>query len=224
MRRPLALLAVLVAIAAAVAVGVGEETPQAAPQEVALPAPVTKGTMSVEEALTRRRSVRAYETKALTREQLGQLLWAMQGITDPATGHRTAPSAMARYPLTVYVFDEHGVFSYEPQGHKLITVSDKDQRPDLAEVSQRPVGQAPVTFVITGDASKLGTRFPARAEQFVALEVGHVAQNLALQATALGLGTLTIGGFDPAAVAKLLSLPVGQAVIYVMPVGYPAAR
>ena len=223
MRRPLPLVVVLLAIAAAIAIGVGEDAPPAAPREVALPAPVTKGTVSLEEALSRRRSVRAYESKALTQQQLGQLLWAMQGITDPATGHRTAPSAMARYPLTVYVFNADGVFTYQPQGHKLITVSDKDQRPDLAGVSQRSVGQAAVTFVITGDPSKLGARAAARAQQFMTLEVGHVAQNLALQAVALGLGSVPIGGFDPAAVAKLLNLPESQAVIYLLPVGYPAA-
>jgi SagB-type dehydrogenase family enzyme len=224
MKRLIASVVACAAIALPIALAVSASAPGATQQEIALPAPVTKGTMSLEEALSRRRSVRAYETKSITQQQLGQLLWAAQGITDPATGHRTAPSAMARYPLTVYAFDSDGVFSYEPKGHKLIRVADQDRRPELTDISQRPVGQAPVTFVITGDPSKLGDRFAGQAERFTYLEVGHAAQNLALEATALGLATVTIGGFDPAAVGKLLELPQGVLVIYVMPVGYPAAR
>jgi SagB-type dehydrogenase family enzyme len=221
MRRLLAPLCVCAAIGVAVPIGIHAA---ATPMEVALPAPVTKGTMSLEEALSHRRSVRSYETKPLTQQQLGQLLWATQGITDPATAHRTAPSAMARYPLTVYVFDSGGVFSYQPDGHKLIRLADQDRRSELAAVSQRPVQQAPVSVVITGDPARFGGRSAGMAERFTYLEVGHAAQNLALQATALGLATVTIGGFDPTAVAKLLDLPEGVLVVYVMPVGYPAAR
>lgn len=221
MKRLIALLVVCSAIGAAIAVGVRAEGPVAAPPEIALPAPVTKGTMSLEEALSRRRSVRGFDAKPITQQQLGQLLWAAQGITDPATGHRAAPSAMARYPLTVYVCTADGVFTYQPQGHKLIRVTDQDHR---AEVTQSARGgqAAPVSFVFTGDPSKFGSRFPERASAFVYLEVGHAAENLALEATALGLATVTQGGLDTAAAAKALNLPEGTLVVYTMPVGYPA--
>jgi SagB-type dehydrogenase family enzyme len=223
MKRLIAVLIVVAAMAVPVAV-VGEPTaPAAGPQGVTLPAPETKGGMSLNEALSRRRSVRAFDAKVLDQQQLGQLLWAAQGITDPATGHRTAPSAMAVYPLTVYVCTADGVFTYEPKGHKLVRVSTEDRR---ADVTQPPRGgqPAPVSFVFTGDPSKFGSRFPDRAAAFVYLEVGHAAENLALEATALGLATVTQGGIDAAKVSKSLNVPQGALVVYTMPVGYPVAR
>lgn len=193
------------------------------PQEITLPAPATAGGMSLNEALLRRRSVRGFDAKPLSQQQLGQLLWAAQGITDPATGHRAAPSAMAKYPLTVYVCRADGVFKYEPQGHKLVCVANEDRR---ADVTQRPRGggPAPVSFVFTGDPSKFGSSFPDRAAAFVYLEVGHAAENLALEATALGLATVPQGGVDVAKISEVLGLRQGTMVVYTMPVGYPASH
>ncbi|MFB3879678.1 MAG: SagB/ThcOx family dehydrogenase [Armatimonadota bacterium] len=223
MRRLAWLLVVSVGIGVAGVVGIGAEAPAAAPQEIALPAPATKGTMSLEEAISKRRSVRGFQARALSEQQVGQLLWAAQGITDPTTGHRAAPSAMAMYPLTMYLFRTDGIFSYEPSGHKLVRVSGEDRR---AEVTQRARGgeAAPVTFIFTGDRSKMGTRMAEMADRFIYLEVGHVAENLALEATALGLATVTQGGINQQAIAKLLDLPETALVVYAMPVGYPAAR
>ena len=223
MKRLIAMLIGLAAVAGAVGVIGGETVPASGPQEVTLPAPETKGGMSLNEALSRRRSVRSFDAKALDQQQIGQLLWAAQGISDPATGHRTAPSAMARYPLTVYVCTAEGVFTYVPQGHKLVRVSTEDRR---ADVTQPPRGgqPAPVSFVFTGDPSKFGSRFPDRAAAFVYLEVGHAAENLALEATALGLATVTQGGIDAAKVSKALDLPEGTMVVYTMPVGYPVVQ
>ncbi len=223
MKRLIAVLVVVAAMVVPIAVVRGATAPAAAPQEITLPAPDTAGGMSLNEALSRRRSVRGFEAKTLDQQQLGQLLWAAQGITDTATGHRTAPSAMAMYPLTVYVCTADGVFTYEPKGHKLVRVSTEDRR---ADVTQRPRGgqAAPVSFVFTGDPSKFGARFPDRAAAFVYLEVGHAAQNLALEATALGLATVPQGGIDAAKVSEALNLPQGTMVVYTMPVGYPLAR
>jgi hypothetical protein len=128
MRWLVALLVACLVIGTAAVTGIGADAPVATPQEVTLPTPVTKGTMSLEEAIAKRRSVRGFHTQALTDQQIGQLLWAAQGTTDPATGHRAAPSAMAMYPLTVYVFKTDGVFAYEPKGHRLIRISDQDRR------------------------------------------------------------------------------------------------
>lgn len=223
MKRLIGALIVVAAMAVPIAVVGGAAAPAAGPQEVTLPAPETQGGMSLNEALSRRRSVRGFDAKALGQQQLGQLLWAAQGITDPATGHRAAPSAMAIYPLTVYVCTADGVFTYEPSGHKLVRVSTEDRR---ADVTQSPRGgqAAPVSFVFTGDPSKFGSRFPDRAAAFVYLEVGHAAENLALEATALGLATVTQGGIDAAKVSEALNLPEGTMVVYTMPVGYPVAE
>ncbi len=223
MKRLIAVLIVVAAIAVPIALVVGATGPAAGPEEVVLPAPETTGGMSLNEALSRRRSIRGFEAKPLDQRQLGQLLWATQGITDPATGHRAAPSAMARYPLTVYVCTADGVFTYEPNGHKLVRVSTEDRR---ADVTQSPRGgqAAPVSIVFTGDPSTFGTRFPDRAAAFVYLEVGHAAENLALEATALGLATVPQGGIDAAKISEVLGLPEGTMVVYTMPVGHPAAE
>ncbi len=223
MKRLIAVLVVLAAMAVPIAVVGGASAPASGPQEVMLPAPETRGGMSLNEALSRRRSVRGFGAKTLSQQQVGQLLWAAQGITDLATGHRTSPSAMAKYPLTAYVCTADGVFTYLPEGHKLVRVSTEDRR---AEVTQAPRGgqPAPVSFVFTGDPAKLGSRSPDRAAVFVYLEVGHAAENLALEATALGLATVTQGGIDAAKVSEALSLPQGTLVVYTMPVGYPAAQ
>ena len=222
MKRLIALLTVVAAMAVPIAVVGGATAPAAGRQEVTLPAPETKGGMSLNEALSRRRSVRSFDAKTVGQQQLGQLLWAAQGITDPATGHRTSPSAMAMYPLTVYVCTADGVFTYEPKGHKLVRVSTEDRR---ADVTQPPRGgqSAPVSFVFTGDPSKFGSRLPDRAAAFVYLEVGHAAENLALEATALELATVTQDGIDAAKISKALNLAQGTLVVYTMPVGYPVA-
>ncbi len=220
MARFVAMVVMAAVVALAVAVGCTATAP-ATGSEIALPAPSTTGGMSLNEALTKRRSVRSFQAKDLTPQQLGQLLWAAQGITDPATGHRTAPSAMAKYPLTVYVFNSAGVFSYVPQGHKLLRVADQDRRGDLAQGGQGALRQAPVIFIITGDPSKLGSRSGDRAKDFTWVEAGHAAQNLALEATALGLGTVTMGGVNGDAVRTVLNLPQSILVMYAMPVGYP---
>ncbi len=222
MKRLIAVLVLTAAIAVPVAI-FGATAPAAAPQEVALPAPQTAGGMSLNEALSRRRSVRGFSAKALDQQQLGQLLWAAQGITDPATGHRAAPSAMAVYPLTLYVCTADGVFTYEPKGHKLVRLSTEDRRADVTQPA-RGGQQAPVSFIFTGDPSKFGSRFPDRAAAFICLEVGHAAENLALEATALGLATVTQGGIDVEKARNALGLPQGTLVVYTMPVGHPVAR
>lgn len=231
MRYVIIVLLVGAAIALGIAIGCGASATAPAPQvaavpagpTIALPAPATTGGMSLNEALLKRRSVRNFESRPLTTQQVSQLLWAAQGITDPATGHRAAPSAMARYPLTIYMFNAEGVFSYQPQGHQLVRLADRDRRAELAEGGQPSLRQAPVTFIFTGDPAKMGGRAPQMAASWVIVEVGHAAENLALEATALGLGTVTVGGVNGATVKKVLGLPESIVVVYAMPVGYPAA-
>jgi SagB-type dehydrogenase family enzyme len=191
----------------------------AAPVEIALPAPDTIGKVPVEQALAKRRSVRQFAPEDLTLSQIGQLCWAAQGITEPTHGLRTAPSAMAAYPLDLYVVKSDGVFRYLPQGHKLIKLSGEDKRAAIS--TQASVGAAPVVFVMVGVMSRTA-RFGPRAERFVAIEAGHVGQNLHLQAVALGLGSVSVGGFQDADVVKALDLPEGQTPFYVIPVGKPA--
>ena len=188
-----------------------------------LPAPRADGPVSLEEALSGRRSARSFTLEALTVEEVSQLLWAAQGITA-SWGGRTAPSAGALYPLVVYVADQGTLSRYLPDGHRLEIVSEGDLRADLARAAhdQEAVAAAPVVFAITAVPARTEAKYGDRAERYVHLEAGHAAQNLLLQATALGLGGVPIGAFDDGDVARILRLPEGSVPIYLIPVGHPS--
>jgi len=188
-----------------------------------LPAPEQKGKMSLEEALARRRSVREFTREALTERELSQLLWAAQGITHPE-GLRAAPSAGALYPLELYVTSAGGFYRYEARPHQLIRLSDRDLRAAMrrAALDQEAITQAPAVFVIAAVYKRTSRKYgAARTPRYVHMEVGHAAQNLLLEAVALGLGGVPIGAFEDEALQKALELPVDQCPLYLIPVGHP---
>lgn len=188
-----------------------------------LPEPLLSGNVSIEETLANRRSVRSFQDTLLTEQQIGQLLWAAQGVSDPS-GLRTAPSAGATYPLEVYAAIPDGLFRYEPENHSLIQVLAYDPRPDLYQAALRQswVRDAPLVIVITADYSRTSQRYgPERTPQYVHLEAGHAAQNILLQAVALGLGTVPVGAFYDDQVIEVLTLPASESPLYLIPVGKP---
>ena len=88
---------------------------------IALPTPKTSGTMSVEEAISKRRSMRDYSEQPLTLRELSQILWAAQGITDPGRKLRSAPSAGATYPIEIYIVTGvNGVEGLEPGVYRYV--------------------------------------------------------------------------------------------------------
>lgn len=192
-----------------------------------LPAPATTGQHSLEALLQQRRSVRDYPEQALSLAQLGQLLWAAQGITHGA-GYRTAPSAGALYPLELYavVGDvsglHNGIYHYRPKGHVLVKIMDGDRRAALADaaLAQASVAQAPVVIVFTAVTARTEKKYAQRAQRYIDIEVGHAAENLYLQAEALGLGTVDVGAFGDEAVAHVLQLPNDRVPLLLMPVGH----
>jgi SagB-type dehydrogenase family enzyme len=179
--------------------------------------------MSLTEAIAKRRSIRDFAPDPLSLEQISQLAWAAQGITEPTRGLRTAPSAGALYPLELYLLTKDGVFHYLPQGHKLIQLSDADRRGDLskAALDQSSVAQAALDIVIAGVFSRTEAKYRERARQYVYIEAGHVGQNIHLQAVALGLGSVSVGAFRDQAVSEVLALSADQTPLYVIPVGHP---
>lgn len=188
-----------------------------------LPTPSLKGSLTLEEILARRRSVREFSDVPLTPMELSQLLWAAQGITDPA-GLRTAPSAGALYPLEVYAAMRDGVYRYEPQGHRLIVQIQRDVRLALraAALNQDAVLNAPVVIVIAAVYARTAYKYGAeRSPRYVHLEAGHTAQNVLLQAVALNLGAVPIGAFYDDQVQRALNLPSDHQPLYLIPVGQP---
>jgi SagB-type dehydrogenase family enzyme len=194
--------------------------------EMALPEPRYKGNVSLEEALLQRRSVREYSAEPLMMAEVSQLLWAAQGITSTG-GNRTAPSAGGLYPLEVYLVAGNvenlaaGVYRYIPEGHKLATVKKGDIRKELAKASldQSWVGRGAIDIVIAAVYEKTSGRYGERATRYVDMEAGHAAQNLCLQATALGLGAVTVGAFHDEQVQDALDIPTDNIPLYVIPVG-----
>lgn len=193
---------------------------------IKLPLVKTRGEMSVEEAISRRRSQRKFKDTPLSQEHLSQILWAAQGITSQY-GFRSAPSAGATFPLTVYVAVGEvkdipaGVYRYRPEGHYLEAISDKDIRNKLltSALGQVMIAEAPVDIIITAEYNRTTHRYRKRGVRYVDMEVGHAGQNIYLECESLGLGTCAVGAFDDRAVKQLLG--IREDPLYIMPIGFP---
>lgn len=188
-----------------------------------LPEPDRRGERTLEWALDRRQSIRAFSRAALTPAQIGQLLWAAQGLN--AVGGRTSPSAGGLYPLEVYGVTADGVAHYDPAGHRLELTLSRDVRPELARAAlgQEFIAVAPLTIVLCAVFERVTSRYgKARGERYVFFEIGHASQNVLLEAVALGLGSVPVGAFRDEEVHRLLELPRDRPPLYMMPVGYPA--
>ena len=193
---------------------------------VALPKPSLTGSISLEQLLAQRRSVRDYSDTSLELAEIGQLLWAAQGITH-SRGFRTAPSAGALYPLELYVAAGHveglakGVYHYDPVRHQLEKTSDDDVRDALARaaLSQLWLKDASAVIAFTADYERTTNKYGRRGNRYVHMEVGHAAQNLFLQSEALGLDTVVVGAFYDDEVARVLQLPTEIKALILMPFG-----
>ena len=139
---------------------------------------------------------------------------------------RTAPSAGALYPLELYLVAgmvrglDPGVYKYAPAGHKLVKMIAGDQRHELASAAHGQDAVAAV-LVFTAVERRTARKYGSRGMRYVHIETGHASQNVFLEATALGLGTVVVGAFEDDAVGELLHLPEGEAPLYLMPLGRP---
>lgn len=191
---------------------------------IGLPPPDIQGRVPLEQAMARRRSVREFTTEPLSENELSQLLWAAQGVTDPH-GRRTAPSAGGLYALEVYIGTAKGFYHYAPRSHELELRGNSDLRPSLYWAAQcrRFIRAAPAVFVITAVCERIEHEYGSeRGPIYAHLEAGHAAQNILLQATALGLGGVPVGGFFEDQVSKALRLACGERPVYLIAVGHPA--
>jgi SagB-type dehydrogenase family enzyme len=209
---------------------------------IPLPAPVTAGGEALTRALAQRRSVRAFQDAPLRLADVAQLLWAAQGVTaktpEPAGwrsqwgawrgGLRTAPSAGALYPLELFLVAgrveglDPGVYHYVPGEHVLQPVGECGPG-ELAgaALSQRAVADAAAVLVFTAVYKRTEAKYGERAPRYVHIEVGAAAENVLLQATALGLGSVFVGAFKDDAVSEVLGLPADHAPLGLVPVGRP---
>jgi len=188
-------------------------------------------------AIQNRRSHRRFTKEALTLEELSFLLWTTQGVhqrLDSTTALRTVPSAGARHALETYLLAfrvqglELGVYRYLPLEHELLL---EFQEPDLrrqiveATLGQSFVGEAAVTFVWTAVPYRMEWRYGLAAHKVIALDAGHVCQNLYLVCEAIGAGTCAVAAYHQPLMDRLVRVDGGEeSVIYLAPVGkVPAA-
>lgn len=202
-------------------------TPPTNTTTLPLPEPRFDSDVSVEQALLQRRSVRDYRDAPLTLDEISQLLWAAQGITEPTRGFRTSPSAGATYPLETYLVAgtveavSAGVYRYDPAENKLMEVRDGDIRAELASAAlgQRFIEEAAISIVLSAVYERTTNRYGDRGIRYVHMEAGHAAQNLYLQAVALDLGMVVVGAFHDDQVGNILRLPGEERPLYIIPVG-----
>lgn len=193
---------------------------------IRLPAPKTDGETSVEKALRERRSIRQFKRQPLSLAEVSQLLWAAQGITGSG-GVRTAPSAGALYPLELYLVAgsveglTEGVYKYRPDGHELIRSVDGDKRIELsrAALGQTSVRDAGAVLLLTAVYERTTARYGERGILYVHIEIGHVGQNVCLQAVALKLGAAVIGAFDDSQVKRIANLAPKEEPLYLIAIG-----
>ena len=197
------------------------------PALIELPEPAQTGAVSLEETLARRRSLRAFAPDPIPLQSIGQLAWSAQGVTEAATGYRTAPSAGGTLPVEVDLLLhgvpglEDAVYRYHPAEHALRRRLAGDRRVAVTEttLNQEFVRDAPVVVALSAVAARITPRFGALSDRLIDMEVGHVAQNVSLQAVALGLGTVVVVAFREADLVAALELAEGERPIYLMPVG-----
>ncbi len=203
---------------------------------VELPLPVLDGFVSVERALANRRSIREYTGDPISLQELSQILWASYGISEVTYGFKTTPSAGATYPLEVYAvvyprgvilskdsYLEPGSYKYDPYTHTLTLVKKGDLSRNLYEagLEQEWILDARACLVITAVYERTTRRYGSRGIRYVLIEVGHAAQNVYLQATALGLATVAIGAFHDERVKEIVGASPNEHVLYMMPIARP---
>ena len=196
-------------------------------QEVSLPSPEEEGEATLESVLLERESRRSFAEDPLSLREIGQLLWAGQGIDGMTGATRTAPSAGGTHPLEIYLVTKSsedlqiGVHRYDPVEHTLKTVVTEDRRNMLAKAAlgQDFIAEAPVNLVLVAHYERTTATYGERGKRYVKMEAGHAGQNICLQAEALGLNSVVIGAFDDNTVRELLDTEADP--LAVIPVGYP---
>ncbi len=206
------------------------EESTAIPREIALSGPDTSGGIPLNQALSKRHSVREFTEQEVTWDDLSQILWAADGITRPESGKRTAPSPMATYPARIYLANKQGVYLFDVKEMKLTLVVEGDCRARLS--SYKSVSMAPLSLIAVADTAKtkatMDVRWKGNPENdklsvlFCHDEAGAMAQNIYLEATSLGLGTVFVGGFKKKEITDLLQLKE-EMILWVMPIGYEKA-
>ena len=188
---------------------------------IKLPKPLLEGKKSLEQCIYERESVRNYKESKIEIEKISQLLWSAQGKKGYK---RTIPSAGAIYPLEIYaILKDKGFFHYNFEKHILELLKEEDLSQKLAKASgdQQFITRSYLNIIICANFSRTTQRYGDRGLRYVFIEVGHSAQQIHLQAVALGLVSVPVGAFQDEEVKRVLELPKKIEPLYIIPIGYP---
>jgi len=177
-----------------------------------------RGTVLMQ-ALADRQSHRECADKELSTADLSDLLWAANGINRPEKGMRTAPSALNRQDIDIYVVTGKGTYKYLPDENRLMMLEKGDHRNAVAS-GQDFVKQFPVSLVLVSDLSKFGDKNNDRTLMMAAIDAGHVSQNICLFCSGTGLVTVPRATMDNNALKRILHLGDTQIPLLNNPVGY----
>jgi len=183
-------------------------------------------------AIAHRKSHRKFLEQPLSLDDLSFLLWATQGIrkkVNEATAYRTVPSAGCRHSFETYLCVlnvsglEQGIYRYLPTEHKLVFEHNEENLGELmveASLGQPFFGKAPVSFIWTTIPYRMEWRYDIAAHKVIAIDAGHVCQNLYLACEAINAGTCAVAAYNQSLMDKLLKIDGDEEfTIYMAPVG-----
>ena len=184
-------------------------------ETVALPAPAKTGGMPLMQALAERKTIRDYKPGELDAATLSEILYAANGVNRP-DGKRTIPTAMNTQDLEVYVALPGAAYHYDAKANKLVRIEAGDFRADLITRKDLAANSACI-LVYAADTTK--NRSPET--KYSAIHAGEASQDVYLYAASKGLGTVSLGMYDEAAVRKVFKLDAKMNVILAQAVGFP---
>jgi len=187
-------------------------------------------TLSFDQTIKQRKSIRKYSQKPLNLEQVAYLLWSCTGIQRIQRGYefRNAPSAGALYPVETYLFTRNtknlqiGLYHYNIQTNSLEQLQQEDLSEQIAKacLGQNMPISAPITIIWSAIFQRSKWKYKQRAYRYIYLDAGHIAQNLALSATTLGLASCQIGAFYDDEINKILKIDgENESAIYLTTIG-----
>jgi SagB-type dehydrogenase family enzyme len=187
-------------------------------KSIELPKPQTEGGKPLMQALKERKTSRQFSGEKLSMQTLSNMLWAGFGINRP-DGKRTAPSAMNKQEIDIYVATAEGLYLYDAKANMLIGILAEDIR--AATGTQSFVKDAPVNLIFIADFSKMGNGPDEQKQFYAAADTGYISQNVYLYCASEGLATVVRGSVDKPALAAIMKLPDSKKIILAQTVGYP---
>jgi nitroreductase len=184
-----------------------------------LPKPQMDGGRPLMQVLKERSTSRDFSSEKLPLPVLSNLLWAAFGVNRPESGKRTAPSALNRQEIDIYVATAEGLYVFDAKAHRLNPVLAEDVR--AATGTQPYVKDAPVNLVYVADLAKIEKASAPDQDFYTAADTGFIAENVYLFCASEGLAAVVRGSVDRPSLAKVMKLRPDQKITLAQTVGYP---